>query len=170
MPEHPTKKRRSSSSLALVAVRLVLLQLLPHFYRANAFIFAPKAPILDSKKELLNSLLEGTFLEKDLPSGNVKCVYKASKDGWSAIDFHKAVDGKGCALAVAMTPTGTLFGGFNPSGWSGTDDYYLSNNAFLWYAKPSLFGGEKAIKCKILPGGNAAVYDYATGDFLFILL
>jgi hypothetical protein len=126
----------------------------------------PSSPILSSKRDLLTSLLEGTFLEKNIETGGVNCVYKASKDGWSAVDFHRCVDGKGSALAVALTRSGVLFGGFNPSGWSGTDDYYLSNNAFLWYAQSSL-GAEKAVKCPIYQGGNAAVYDYATGGPCF---
>lgn len=110
----------------------------------------PSQSILSNKKEALKSLLKGTFLETNLE--NVKCVYKASKDGWSAVDFHRCVDGKGSALAVALTRTGILLGGYNPSGWSGTDDYYLSNNAFLWYAKPGS-GSESIVKCPIYPGG-----------------
>ena len=40
-----------------------------------------------------------------------------------------------------------------------TDDYGSTNAAFLWYEK----GGGKGVKCPILSGGNAAIFDYATG-------
>lgn len=124
---------------------------------------APSKPILEGNKALLASLLEGTYLENSLET--VACCYKASRDGWSAINFHEKVDNKGSALVLVRTRTGATFGGYNPNGWRGTDDYYLSNAAFLWHA-PSGFlgmGGSKAVKSPILAGSNAAVYDYAAG-------
>ena len=45
----------------------------------------------------------------------------------------------------------------NPLGWSSTDDYANSNNAFLWFEKNG-----KGVKCPILVGGNTAIFDYAT--------
>jgi TLD len=48
---------------------------------------------------------------------NVKCVYNASKDGWSAINFHDVVDGKGSGIVVATTVYGRTFGGYNANGW-----------------------------------------------------
>jgi len=122
---------------------------------------APSQPVLKGNKAMLKSLLGGTFLEKNL--GSVTCCYKASRDGWSAINFHDKVDDKGSGLVLARTRTGVTFGGFNPNGWRGTDDYYLSNTAFLWHAPSNLMGGSKVVKSPILPGSNAAVYDYATG-------
>jgi len=89
-------------------------------------------------------------------------VYKASQDGWSAIDFHKCVDGRGSAFVV-VSAKGKVFGGFNPLGWMSTDDYGSSNAAFLWYEN----GKGEGIKCPVLAGGNAAVFDYATGGPCF---
>jgi hypothetical protein len=103
----------------------------------------PSKPLLN--KELEGQLVSGTSLQ----SKELKCVYKASEDGWSAIDFHRCVDDKGSSLMVALTRTGQVFGGFNPLGWRSTDDYYDSNSAFLWFAK-----GSKAVKSPILPGGK----------------
>jgi len=77
-------------------------------------------------------------------------VYKASKDGWSAVNFHDCVDGRGSALVVALSRSGKKFGGFNPLGWMSTDDYGSSNAAFLWYES-----GGKAVRCPVLSGGNA---------------
>lgn len=127
---------------------------------------SPSKPILEGKTDSLAALLKGTFLEQNIES--VKVCYKASRDGWSAIDFHTKVDNRGSGLVVARTRTGVTFGGFNPNGWRSTDDYYLSNAAFLWYAKGGLAGGGKSIvKCPIYQGSNAAVYDYATGGPCF---
>lgn len=89
-------------------------------------------------------------------------MYKASKDGWSAIDFHKCVDGKGSAIVVALSKSGKRFGGFNPLGWMSSDDYGNTNSAFLWFDKNG-----KGVKCPVLPGGNAAIFDYATSGPCF---
>jgi hypothetical protein len=106
----------------------------------------------------LRSLVEGTYLEK----ADLVRAYKASKDGWSAINFHEAVDGKGSAVVVARTSSGQVFGGYNPNGWRSTDDYYLSSAAFLYYLL-----GNKRITFPVLAGGNAAVFDYATAGPCF---
>ena len=117
------------------------------------------ARLVDDKT--LSDIVRGTFLE----TKPLTCAYKASRDGWSALDFHKAVDNRGCGVVVAKAAAGVgagaaVFGGFNPSGWRSTDDYYTSSTAFLW-AKSS--GGSAAVsKFPILPGGNAAIFDYAT--------
>jgi len=103
-------------------------------------------------------LLSGTSIDPDSPRVDLQCIYKASADGWSAVDFHRAVDGRGSALVVVLSKSGKRFGGFNPLGWMSTDDYGASNSAFLWFEK-----GSNAVKCPILEGGNAAIFDYATG-------
>ena len=103
----------------------------------------PSKPLLST--ELEGQLISGTSLQDK----ELKCVYKASEDGWSANDFHRCVDDKGSGLVVALTRSGQVLGGFNPLGWRSTDDYYGSNAAFLWFAK-----GKKAVKAPILPGGK----------------
>jgi hypothetical protein len=99
-------------------------------------------------EDLGSTLVSGTSLEDK----ELKCVYKASQDGWSAIDFHQCVDGNGSSLVVALSRSGQVFGGFNPSGWRSTDDYYNSNSAFLWFSQ-----GDKATKCPTLPGGKTGI-------------
>ncbi len=105
----------------------------------------PSKPLLS--KELEESLTIGTSLQNK----ELACVYKASTDGWSAINFHKCVDGKGSALVVALSRSGKVFGGFNPLGWRSTDDYYQSNAAFLWFTAS---GNAGVTRCPILTGGT----------------
>lgn len=105
----------------------------------------PSKPLLS--KELQDKLTLGTSLH----GKELACVYKASQDGWSAINFHNNVDGKGSALVVALSRTGRLFGGFNPLGWRSTDDYYQSNAAFLWFVE----NPKSPTKCPILIGGTS---------------
>ncbi len=58
----------------------------------------------------------------------------------------------GSALVVALTNSGKKFGGFNPLGWSSSDDYGASNSAFLWFPK----GGDIVVKCPVLTGGTTS--------------
>lgn len=123
------------------------------------FLLIPPSKLISTGD--LYSIVTGTYLESN--KNQLQCVYKASKDGWSAISFHNAVDGRGSGIVVAQTITGTIFGGYNPNGWRSTDDYYSSTAAFLWcYGK-----GKKIIKLPILPGGNCAIFDYATSGPCF---
>lgn len=123
---------------------------------AAALSVRPSGPLLDSQS--IGFLLEGTYLQ----GKPVVCAYKGSRDGWSAVDFHNAVDGRGCGLVVAKGRNGAVFGGWNPSGWRSTDDYYTSSAAFLWCkSKGSI------VKFPVLAGGNAAVFDYATAGPCF---
>lgn len=115
----------------------------------------------------LEELLKDTNLDPELSRVDLQCVYKASRDGWSAIDFHECCDGRGSALVVALSKSGKKFGGFNPLGWQSTDDYGSTNSAFLWYTKGGVGGSSGSAgsieKCPVLSGGNAAIFDYATG-------
>ncbi|GMH99503.1 hypothetical protein TrLO_g5871 [Triparma laevis f. longispina] len=102
------------------------------------------------------ALLQNTRLDPD--TADLACVYKASRDGWSASTFHAMCDDAGPGLVICKTRTGHV-GGFAPGGWRSSDDYYASNAAFLFYS--NIFGKDMK-KATVLEGGAAAVFDYAT--------
>jgi len=108
------------------------------------------------------STLDGTNIDPAKSNVDLQCVYKASRDGWSAIDFHESVDSRGSALVVCLSKSGKKFGGYCPTGWMSTDDYVSSNAAFLWFQK-----GDEVIQCPVLQGGNAALFDYASAGPVF---
>lgn len=116
----------------------------------------PPSQLLEPRMK--EQLLDNTSLE----NAELICCYKASRDGWSATKFHECVDGRGSGLVIVLGRSGAVFGGFNPLGWMSTDDYGNSNSAFLWFAK-----GTKVGKCRVLAGGNAAIFDYATSGPCF---
>ena len=111
-------------------------------------------------------LLATTFLGgKDLER-----VYRASEDGWSALDFHRQSDSLGCLVVVGRTESGTLVGGFNPTGWESRDDYRATPRAFLFCADASRSGGDEGTaeeciwtSCPVLGPGDIAIFDYARG-------
>lgn len=93
----------------------------------------PPARLLTDRE--LQDITEGTFLQqgrsKSSSPADVTCLYKASRDGWSALDFHDKVDNLGSAVVAARSLTGQIFGGYNPAGFRSTDDYIISTAAFL---------------------------------------
>ncbi|GKY98467.1 hypothetical protein MPSEU_000804000 [Mayamaea pseudoterrestris] len=115
---------------------------------------------------LLKQITQGTFLQNSVDQ--LQCVYKASRDNWSAQDFHDKVDNLGSAVVIAQVSRGigsSIIGGYNPNGWRSTDDYYLSNQAFLFTATNS---NRNIVKLPIIPGSNApALFDYATAGPCF---
>jgi len=124
------------------------LLLLAAALQLAAGFFAPQ------KLPLPEALLSGTALG----GKELKRAYKASQDGWSAVDFHKAVDGKGSAVVVAQTLGGGRMGGYNPVGFNGIDDYRYSSNAFLFCQK-----GNQWVQCPVAGSGETAIYDFARG-------
>jgi len=125
-------------------------------------LFSGITGVAPSSLEPPKDLLIGTSIDPTREDVELGRIYKATKDGWSAINFHKCVDGKGSAVVVALSKSGKRFGGFNPLGWMSSDDYGNSNSAFLWFEKNG-----KGVRCPVLSGGNAAIFDYATGGPCF---
>lgn len=120
-------------------------------------LFSGITGVAPSSLEPPAGILAGTSIDPARDDVDLGRVYKATKDGWSAIKFHECVDGKGSAIVVALSKSGKRFGGFNPLGWNSSDDYGNSNAAFLWFDKNG-----KGARCPILAGGNTAIYDFAT--------
>ncbi|CAF0782672.1 unnamed protein product [Brachionus calyciflorus] len=59
-------------------------------------------------------------------------VYRGSKDGFGAKDFHAKCDGVAKTLTVVKTANGNVFGGYTEAAWSQTGSYKSDPNAFLF--------------------------------------
>ena len=64
-----------------------------------------------------------------------KCLYKASKDGFTAKAFHERCDKKGPTLTVVQSREGWIFGGYNSTSWQSTGDFTNSKHTFLFTLK-----------------------------------
>lgn len=91
-------------------------------------------PVASDNKEMakLRPLLKNTNLE----TRGLKLSYSASKNGWNADAFHRAVDKKGGGLVVCTTQSGQVCGGYNPKGWVGYGEARSSIAAFLFVFNP----------------------------------
>jgi hypothetical protein len=46
-------------------------------------------------------------------------LYRGSRDGWQASDFHRTCDGHRNTLTIILDTTGNIFGGYTPIVWEG---------------------------------------------------
>ncbi len=103
-------------------------------------------------------LLKGT----NLGGKQLARCYKASADGWSALDFHRQCDELGSIILVGQLTSGELVGGYNPRGWESIDDYRATPRAFLFCART---GSDEPQweQSAVLGPGDIAIFDNARG-------
>ncbi|CDW86106.1 UNKNOWN [Stylonychia lemnae] len=64
------------------------------------------------------------FTPKFLPlSVKTTLLYKATRDGYKASDFHKICDNKGPTITFILSEQGLVFGGYTSVSWKSTDTY-----------------------------------------------
>lgn len=78
-----------------------------------------------NKKKLI-SLCE--FSDKTL----FKLIYRASRDGFEAKNFHKKCDSIGNTLVVIKSSENTIFGGFTKVKWSSSYGWESDITSFIF--------------------------------------
>jgi hypothetical protein len=129
-----------------------------------------------------------SLILRDIPSEllelrrtSTTLLYRGSRDGFAASNFHSKCDGQSNTLTVIETTKGYIFGGFTPVAWDSSNSYKSdsSEQSFLFtvknprgseFRKFCLKDSSKAIHCHSsngpLFGSNRdlAVYDDCTGS------
>jgi len=72
------------------------------------------------------------FLLEDDIRGELKLLYRGSRDGFGASDFHAKCDNKGATVTVIKDVGGYLFGGFVDKPWNSDSRTTSSEKAFLF--------------------------------------
>ena len=110
---------------------------------------------LARESDIINFLEEETLIGdaiSDNPKKKYRLIYKASRDGDSAIKFHNICDKYSNLIILIKTNKGIRFGGFTSNKFRSTSHLKFDNNAFL-------FSLDLKKVFKILPG-NYAIYCY----------
>jgi len=78
----------------------------------------PEGPSLSSCPELAAWLAEADAINPRLAlMQQLRPLYKASRDGWEAKEFHARCDNQGATLSLVRTVGGQVFGGFADQPW-----------------------------------------------------
>ena len=83
-------------------------------------------------KEELDLINEGLKKNLNKKIKKMKLLYKASRDGDSAENFHKNCDNTANTLTIVKTTKNKKFGGFTTQKWNGSDGYKSDTNAFIF--------------------------------------
>jgi hypothetical protein len=59
-------------------------------------------------------------------------LYRGSRDGFGAADFHAKCDEKGATVTIVKSTEGCIFGGCSDMSWVGNGKYKSSSRAFLF--------------------------------------
>lgn len=109
--------------------------------------------------KLIRPLLAQTNLEYR----KLTLTYSSQKQGFNAKKFHAAVDGKGPAVVLCKSSlTGTLYGGYNPTGWINLGESRGNIAAFL-YVFQGEGEGRIATKLAKIAGASFAQLDDGGG-------
>jgi hypothetical protein len=68
----------------------------------------------------------------DFGSNSFSLLWRGSRDGFSAEEFHRRCDGKSNTLTVIKSTTGYIVGGFTSISWSTIGGHKSDPDAFLF--------------------------------------
>ncbi|XP_068677924.1 uncharacterized protein [Montipora capricornis] len=106
------------------------------------------------KRQVLMEWLKGSLVSA---SNNYALIYRASRDGWGAANFHIRCDGKGPTVTVVKCGN-NIFGGYTEESWEAASGIYKRDpNSFLFsLVNPS---GLRPTKLPLIPGKEGlAIY------------
>lgn len=76
------------------------------------------------------ALLRKWVSEKAKP--NFKLIYRGSKDGFTANQFHTKCNNKGPTVVLIKSSLGKVFGAFTDKDWTSNNNYQNTSNSFLF--------------------------------------
>jgi hypothetical protein len=79
---------------------------------------------------------DGLYLDSLLEKGKKgkvwKLIYKATKHGFTASDFHKYSDKQGACITVIKSTNGNIFGGYCPLEWNSSGNYQFNKDSWMF--------------------------------------
>jgi hypothetical protein len=95
------------------------------------------------KSKLLKSNWQKTIHKWTKQKKKWKLIFRASKENFSAYQFHQKCDNQGPTIVIAKSSNGNIYGGYNSLSWISNGNYTNSNDNFLF-----LCVGQKSDKIK----------------------
>lgn len=92
----------------------------------NCYSLAPSTILTYRYKKNLEKLCNFTNKTK------WEMLYRASKDGFTAKNFHQKCDGSNNTLTIIKSTEGYIFGGYTEATWTSNNSYSHDKNSFLF--------------------------------------
>jgi hypothetical protein len=158
---------RPSMDQKLLPMKKELEYFISQFQKVH-FEPMPENPLTDQLQDLkvgLESRLSSSILDSSSDITMVKqwislqplslsLLYRGSRDGYDAVNFHKKVDNTNQTVTLVETTAGKIFGGYSDQEWNDTSGYKDSENAFVFSItnkeKYPIKDPSKAIYCSSL--------------------
>jgi len=97
--------------------------------------------------------------------GELELLYRGSRDGFEASEFHTKCDDEGATVTVIKDSDGYLFGGFTDMPWTSEDVNCSTNKAFLFFLH--CHSGLGPTKLKQMGDGDEAMYNQSDAGPIF---
>ena len=78
------------------------------------------------------ALLQRFCAEQKVPAHDFSLVYRGSRDGFGAADFHRLCDNKGPSITVVRSTGNFVFGGYTSVPWTSAGEYKRDAASFLF--------------------------------------
>ncbi|TNV83974.1 hypothetical protein FGO68_gene9601 [Halteria grandinella] len=92
-------------------------------------LFSDSLILSDNAKR---STMIGYFAQMDISNFTVSLLYRASRDGFGAEDFHKTCDKKGATITIVQTTTDHVIGGYTNDPWHSSGGCKQSLSGWLF--------------------------------------
>ncbi len=133
------------------------------FKKNNQKIVTNKENIIDSsilfdksQIEYLMALCEFSIDQK------WNLIYRASRDGFEAANFHSKCDNKPNTLIIIKSASGNIFGGYTEKTWNHPASWKADPNSFI-FSLMNKFNRPLKIKCT----GNDAIFSSSDYGIIF---
>ena len=107
-------------------------------------------------------------------SNNLKLVYRASRDGYTANVFHKKCNNMGKTICLIKTDINNIFGGYTPIEWTGKGGPKLNDKCFVFLIKstknykPEIFDFDAVQSKQSIYDGSAYMCAFGGGCDIMI--
>jgi hypothetical protein len=157
------KNKKSNNTGASTPTPAIPSKTLLSFRCQKRTVTEPRIEFDDSKiltemhKRILNQWCEVGPNNRDKKKKRWTLAYSATRDGFSAAQFHKLCDNKGPSVTIARTTDGYIFGGYNSTSWSSTTCWKPATDTFLFSLVNPYNDGPRKLKVK---NNQRAVYNH----------
>ena len=133
--------------------------------------------IINTKSSMFNSIEDIDFIIKRLKYDKklkekkilLNLLFKATKDGQNASDFHRKCDGKVQQLIFIKTTEGEIFGGYTKIGFRSRGNATKDNNAFVFSFLTKKIYNVKKDKNAIWDSKEYGPCFYSNGNYVFYI-